>query len=167
MILTKQIWQQGKSSRGGYSGEQVKLFGVNMKISGWKYNIIGHDWPEDTIKAFLDLKDAHLSAAKIERIARGEPKQRGGTLPRFVPVFNQITWKEQYLHPNWQKMRNYILSRDNYCCVSCRNISKTLHVHHLKYIKNDYIWNVPHYYLVTLCEDCHSKEHGRDLTAKK
>lgn len=41
-----------------------------------------------------------------------------------------------------------------------------LHVHHLKYLRGKMIWEVPLFYLVTLCEDCHSKEHGRDLKAK-
>ncbi len=64
-------------------------------------------------------------------------------------------------------MRLLVFQRDKYTCVDCKSQEKTLHAHHLKYGKDKYIWDVPIWYLVTLCEDCHSREHGRDLTLKK
>ena len=166
MVLTSQIFASGKSSNNGYNKEQLAALGINDLTKGWAQRIIGSDIPEESIKKFLDLKDYHFKR-KIEN---------GGTLKRkvaakmgvisFAPVAGNITVKEQYTHPNWQKLRLLILERDKYSCINCRETSKTLHVHHLKYKQGARIWEVPLWYLVTLCEDCHSEEHGRDLTIK-
>ncbi len=67
--------------------------------------------------------------------------------------------KDQYKDPKWQKKRLEILERDDWTCVSCNESSKTLHVHHIFYIKNAKIWDYPDKLLFTLCEDCHKIEH--------
>lgn len=165
MILTKQIFEKGKSVRGGYSTEQTKLFtepyGIDAKKKGWVSLIIGKDYPKETIQKFLGLKDSHLS----EQRRQGKVNKERGILS-FEPVVKHIEWADQYLHPNWQKMRLWVLNRDKFTCIDCKTKDKTLHVHHLKYLRGKFIWEVPHFYLVTLCEDCHSNEHGRDLKAK-
>lgn len=167
MILTYEIWKKGKSSRGGYSSAQTSLFGIDTTMKGWKWKIIDKDWPDDIISKFLSLKDQHLTRSKVEGVMKRKNRNKGNEKPSLVPVTQAIHWKEQYLHPNWQKVRNYILNRDGYTCLGCGDVHKTLHVHHLKYLRGNFIWNVPYYYLVTLCEDCHSEEHNRDLTHKR
>jgi len=167
MILTREIFKQGLSSNNGLNNQQVQALGITEMRKGWAKTIIGKDIPAENIKLFLELKDAHFKR-KI---------MNGGTLKRkiaakmnlisFAPVFEKIPYAEQYLHPNWQKLRLYIFERDKYTCVNCRSIDKQLHAHHMKYLRDKFIWEVPTWYLVTLCEDCHSKEHGKDLTAQK
>lgn len=157
MILTKHIFEQGKSSNGGWNEKQISILGESIKVSKWAKRVIGKEFTEEQINKFLALKDAHISGVKVKRIeSKGKPV--------FLHCSSNIPYKEQYLHPNWQKMRLYILSRDNFTCVECGNKDHTLHVHHLKYAKNNFIWAVPYWYLVTLCDICHSKEHGRNLT---
>lgn len=158
MILTSQIIDQGKSSRGGWSNEQMRLLGVSDFTKGWRKRLIGSNVDEQNIKLFLGLKDKHLGGGK---------KIKTRKKPQFDYCDSKITYKDQYLHPNWQKMRLFVLNRDNFTCVECESRDITLHVHHLKYSKNEFIWSVPDWYLVTLCEVCHSKEHGRDLTITK
>lgn len=161
MKITYLFIEQGKSDRGGWSDAQIHLLGEDTKIHGWKRRLIGKEISEETATEFLSLKNIHLKKANPNTVT---PQK--GILNRFEPVSPNMPWKEQYLHPNWQKMRLAILKRDFFRCVNCRNKDKLLHVHHLKYIKGKMIWDVPKYYLVTLCEDCHSEEHGRDLRAK-
>ncbi len=61
MILTKEIFEQGKSKNGSWSDDQIKCFGVERKNNqGWKDQIIGKDFPPETIETFLALKDQHL-----------------------------------------------------------------------------------------------------------
>ncbi len=61
MILTKEIFEQGKSSNGSWSGKQLALFGVTIKLNkGWKNTIIGREWPKEIINQFINLKDKHL-----------------------------------------------------------------------------------------------------------
>lgn len=62
MILTKEIFEQGKSRNGAWNGKQLALFGLvfsKMK-KGWKKTIIGKDYDESKIQEFLRLKDSHL-----------------------------------------------------------------------------------------------------------
>lgn len=79
--------------------------------------------------------------------------------PVFTKVTKKISRRDQYLHPNWQRMRLLIMMRDNFSCKKCGAKNKMLHIHHLKYVKDCYIWEVPPEYLITLCEKCHNKKH--------
>ena len=70
-------------------------------------------------------------------------------------------------HPNWQKKRLLILSRDNWTCLDCRSKDKQLHVHHLVYNKNGNPWDVPDDWLVTVCFDCHKRRHSKNKILNK
>ena len=74
--------------------------------------------------------------------------------------------REQYRHPNWQKTRLLVFQRDLFTCTRCGETEVTLHAHHLMYIRDKPIWEVPINQIITLCEDCHSEEHGKDLRIK-
>jgi len=71
-----------------------------------------------------------------------------------------MTYKEQLLHPNWQRKRLETLERHNFQCASCEGTEKTLHVHHRKYVKGRMAWEYEADQLTVLCEDCHAREHG-------
>lgn len=63
--ITKEILEQGKSRRGGWSNIQIAALGVkSVKTKrfnkGWKRKLIGVDVPEENIKKFLEMKNAHL-----------------------------------------------------------------------------------------------------------
>jgi len=69
----------------------------------------------------------------------------------------------------WMRRKYDILQRDNFVCSNCLkdNIESILHVHHIGYIKGRKAWEYPDYLLVTLCEDCHKKEHEVNATNDK
>lgn len=73
-----------------------------------------------------------------------------------------MIYEEQIKNPKWQKKRLEILQRDGFRCCICGSESKTLHVHHLYYEKDKEIWDYSDRCLITLCEDCHKKEHDAD-----
>ena len=157
MILTNEILEQGKSINGGWSGKQWRLLGItnHYKIKGWKNRIIGKHFSEETINKFIDLKDKHIKPGSKKKKKR--KRDRNG----YIQVNKPLSWKEQYKHPNWQRKRLEILERDRFACRMCLNKDSQLHVHHLKYDKTKFIWQIHEMYLVTLCEMCHEKEHGR------
>lgn len=76
----------------------------------------------------------------------------------------------KYKTAQWQQKKCEILVRDNFTCQVCgfssnddANSSKLLHVHHRYYIKGkDEVWDYPNEALITLCENCHAKEHSFD-----
>lgn len=61
-IFTKDVLEAGKSSRGAWSGEQLRLFGLNIKKlpKGWQKRLIGKHVEQWRIDEFLALKDAHI-----------------------------------------------------------------------------------------------------------
>ncbi len=72
------------------------------------------------------------------------------------------TYQELLRDPLWQRRKSEILNRDNFTCTACGNKEKTLHVHHIEYWSGRKPWEYPDDMLVTLCEDCHEKEHDRE-----
>jgi 5-methylcytosine-specific restriction endonuclease McrA len=67
----------------------------------------------------------------------------------------------EYKHPNWQKKRLEILTRDNYTCKMCGDTETQLHVHHFTYEKGKKVWEYPDSNFVSLCNLCHSIEHSK------
>lgn len=78
-----------------------------------------------------------------------------------------MTYKEKLRDPRWQRKKNEILIRDNYTCQAfdCGSTTKNLQVHHIEYLSID-PWEYPNDMLITLCEDCHNKESGREELEK-
>lgn len=72
-------------------------------------------------------------------------------------------YKEMLLMPQWQSLRLHILKRDKYKCKKCGASGKRLYVHHTIYLKDKAPWSVPDKYLISLCEECHTKAHEDKL----
>ena len=68
------------------------------------------------------------------------------------------TYSDKLKDPRWQKMRLFVLERDNWTCQRCFDDKNTLHVHHIRYEKGKEPWDIDHDYLITLCKDCHEHE---------
>lgn len=67
--------------------------------------------------------------------------------------------------PRWQKKRLSILARDHWTCCNCCDTTKTLHVHHLTYLRHEdgtFLppWDYADSALLTLCADCHGDKVG-------
>ena len=73
-----------------------------------------------------------------------------------------MTYKKQLLHPKWKRKRGRILKRDGYKCTNCESKHR-LHVHHTHYFKGAKAWEYNDCWLVTLCADCHLKEHETEI----
>jgi len=74
--------------------------------------------------------------------------------------------RKDYDNENWIIKRKEIYKRDNYRCVACGKRCK-LNAHHLLYDASLEIWEVPDYFIVSLCDDCHKREHSKILIAPK
>ena len=68
--------------------------------------------------------------------------------------------------PRWRARRAEILQRDKNRCVNC-NDTTSLQVHHRQYHfivrenKFKMPWDYPGHLMITLCEPCHKKGHGK------
>lgn len=70
------------------------------------------------------------------------------------------SYSEKLKDPKWQKRRLEILERDEWACQVCGDKDSTLHVHHVCYEKDKNPWEYKNHQLITLCDFCHSQEHG-------
>lgn len=73
---------------------------------------------------------------------------------------DQIKWKDQYKHPNWQRKRAESLESAGYKCQRCGDTETQLHVHHKRYVKGRLIWEYENHELQVLCEPCHEQSHA-------
>lgn len=72
----------------------------------------------------------------------------------------KMAYREQLLHPNWQRKRLEALEHYGFKCNSCSEADKTLHVHHKHYVKGRMAWEYELAELEALCERCHKDAHG-------
>lgn len=163
VIMTNEIMNRGISRSNGWGRAQLRVLGIRpLNNKGWRKQIIGEEYPERVIQEFLDLKNKHLK--KGLRKKKKKKKRRRKASGRTTPIVKKIPWKKQYKHPSWKQKRLKILKRDGHVCTKCGDKDSILHVHHLKYKRGGYIWEVEDEDLITLCEACHEKEHGRKFT---
>jgi len=65
IIITKEILDAGRSSRGLWSMEQIKTLGVTSFSVSLPKTVIGKEFPEEIVQEFLALKDKHLTPEQI------------------------------------------------------------------------------------------------------
>ncbi len=70
-----------------------------------------------------------------------------------------MTYKEQYLHPSWQRKRLEVMQAANFRCEMCGESEVTLNVHHRLYVKGRKVWEYENHNLQCLCEQCHAEHH--------
>lgn len=72
-----------------------------------------------------------------------------------------IDYKKQVTDPRWVQRSREIMRKDNFTCQLCGRKSTRLNVHHIRYISGKDYWDYPDNLLMTVCEVCHSKIHGK------
>ena len=73
MLLTKELIEKGKSTRGGWSQAQLSCLGVAMPLqSGWMNTLDGKEILDESYERFLSLKDAHV---KVGDPSRAKPSK--------------------------------------------------------------------------------------------
>lgn len=79
-----------------------------------------------------------------------------------------MKYEDQLKTSTWLRMKYQVMKRDNFVCSNCLcdNYEKQLEVHHITYVKHAKAWDYPEWMLVTLCRDCHQKEHDNRNTEK-
>lgn len=75
-----------------------------------------------------------------------------------------ITTKSKNANTDHQNGENFEI-KSSLGIKKCSKCGKSLdennyQVHHLTYLKNRNVWEYPDEFLVTLCKQCHAKEHG-------
>jgi hypothetical protein len=92
---------------------------------------------------------------KIKDEALGVNPDRAKRVRKYKPR-NLCKYK---LELEFRKIRGNILERDDYTCQNC-GARRYLHVHHKKPLSEG--GDNSNSNLITLCKDCHKKEHARE-----
>ena len=64
----------------------------------------------------------------------------------------------------WKRLRESVLSRDNYLCQDCLASNRLVaaeEVHHIIEVKEDWNKRYEEDNLISLCKSCHRKRHTR------
>lgn len=76
----------------------------------------------------------------------------------------KLTYREQLMHPNWQRKRLEVMEAARFGCERCGATEQTLNVHHKRYVKGRMAWDYERAELECLCQPCHEQRHDtRDL----
>lgn len=173
MLLTNEMIEAGKSFRGGFNIVQVWCLGFDMSYK-WKRYAAGTFISQEKYDLFIELRDAHIGNGpkrllynKLKKDMnigkkRHTPQKivKHKKTTTYVKIKKMINYKEQYSHPNWQRTRLKVFSRDGFKCTQCGDRNKMIHVHHLRYTAK-YVWEEPLENLTTLCDTCHKKYHNK------
>ena len=177
ITITKELIAKASFSTRGLNKQQLMYLGFGYPLPKGKINqLIGSKIKNEDVEFLFRLKymtkrklktikitpiDLILSIRK-NKVKNAKIKTNGfkSRSISFVFVNYEIEWKKQYNHPNWQRMRLFILDRDNFKCQKCGDEHSMLHIHHSHY-SDGFIWEINPKYLVTLCDRCHSKAHKK------
>ena len=72
----------------------------------------------------------------------------------------KMSYRDQLLHPNWQRKRLEVMSAADWKCQRCGDGTQTLHAHHKEYRRGALAWEYQADELECLCCHCHALEHG-------
>jgi 5-methylcytosine-specific restriction endonuclease McrA len=167
--LTRAIFSKGLSSKGLLRPAQFRALGYSGPFKGWKNNLVGKQFSSGQLDEFIRLrkprhrKGAKEDGAKVRDLKTERSKQKHRERQKNI-------YRRDLNDDRWKEKRNFIIERDGYRCVMCgekRGAGIILNVHHLLYDKDLDMWDVPDFYLVTLCTRCHKKEHSRKLAPPK
>ncbi len=119
--------------------------------------------PTNSRYRFLKLKSNLI----YRRFVQGDKKlQHFGLIQNDLDIPAHGTYGALLFTPQWRARREEILNRDNYRCTICKENSG-LQVHHRQYhflvTKNQFKlpWEYSGNLLITLCESCHKRGHGK------
>ena len=166
MKLNRSHVQRALAGRTNFTKKQLQILGYYEPKIGLRSEIIGMDYPQESIDELIRLR--YVSTGKPKKKPKGKLKgakkeyKKKQRPPRKPKTNNDGLYRK----PEWIKLRDKIYERDGHHCINCGKGPGDGHkiaVHHLVYERDKEVWEVPDWYLVTLCRDCHIAEHSKRL----
>lgn len=146
---------------------QFLALGYDGLFIGWRNDLLGKEFTPEQILAFTKRPRKKRGAP-----IRGQKKKKKKNQHKKKPYKPPQPPKpkepkpDPYKSEEWDKKRKIIYARDNYTCQMCGRGVKDdvkINAHHLLYERDKDVWDVPNFYLITLCNGCHKGEHSKRL----
>lgn len=102
--------------------------------------------------------DAFRNPAKYKKKIVRSVKLKLNPKSKRVPKVKQVEYSLFLKTKYWKFVKDLVLARDKGLCSKCGSTSR-LQVHHLSYV-NHFAEHKNLQDLITLCRECHEKEHG-------
>ena len=147
---------KAKGDKNTPSIRQFNCLGYKAPFLGWEEEILNMVFTMDQIHGFMNKHNPLKSKKKNRRKKRKKP----------IIIKEPIVKKDVYSNDLWDEKRRAIYKRDDYRCVKC-GLKGKLNAHHLLYEDGKELWEVPDFYLVSLCDNCHKEEHSKKLIAPR
>lgn len=141
MILTKQMFEAGKSDRGGYKVAQLKALGLKWEgttwpDAGWPRRLIGSEITEKQYAEFMELRGRNVpqetSCLPFTGSIPGAENTPHDFCPKVAEVMAQMSNPERAGFAEWVMNEHYRLAR----IENARNKSAESFANEL-YDKND------------------------------
>jgi len=164
MRLNKSHLKRALGNSSKLLSSQFKVLGYDGPFKGYKTELIGREFADELVYEFIRLRDPPTPGPSKKQVRSKKLKRAKRQFKKSsTPKKKQ---DDKYLTPEWIEVRNKIYRRDEYKCVNCgkgKSDGVRLAVHHLVYNRDVEVWDVPDWYLVTLCKPCHTTEHSKRL----
>lgn len=89
-----------------------------------------------------------------------KPRKPRKTKQDRIQELKAMSYLEYLQTPEWKRLRDKRLKRDDYQCVRCGS-AINLQVHHISYRHRGEKGEIDD--LITLCRKCHNQIHAKDL----
>lgn len=117
-------------------------------------------WKEQTSRKIKEFFSDPLNKSRWFESIKSRPKRYGEDAPNWkggLSTINEIL-RGRKEYEIWRKS---VFERDNYTCQKCGYRGKNLHAHHKIEWSKDESKRFDISNGLTLCGDCHKKEHGK------
>lgn len=71
----------------------------------------------------------------------------------------KLSYRDQLLHPKWQRKRLEVMDLAGFKCALCGDGDTTLNVHHRRYVSGRMAWEYDTSEMECLCRPCHQRHH--------
>jgi hypothetical protein len=190
VILTEEFLESNRSDRGGWNNSQCALLGVGWPpIRGWKKYVIGYDFPEETLRLFVEYgKSSPRGDLRKKMRQRGRndlykmDKKKGKARPWYIQKCGPVTIRKPneedkaYFPPEtdaflltyeWRRARMAALKKYGAKCMCCGATPADgvrMHVDHIKPRKIYPQLALEPDNLQVLCEVCNHGKGNWDMT---
>ena len=143
----------GKNRHVVLLGTDKRLITIAQAVfmSNPEYERYAYNWMDETLIELCNIYNAK---------PRPNTRKHRKTKQERIQELKSMPYREYLQTPEWKRLREKRLRRDNWQCVRCGS-AINLQVHHINYMHKGEREEIDD--VITLCWKCHNMIHERDI----